>query len=291
MPQKRRTKAVRHSRSKPNMPAGDEKFNLNAQQKKKKLDLLLKDFDAEVQERVASMREFTAQAGKHIETAYMVELLQIPKHLREMKVTDFLAAGGDVSKVAMMDARKIVEVIANSVASKVTQASLKEGSGDKQTEDTATVQKKPRGGRKKNGTTMKTNTMPPPSTRTRRARQLATPACNQSASTKGWETPLVTPRFDPRLPMTPAMMRKPKPGERVITMSMAGSPLTNGPKTTSHNVAECSVPLSGDKMLVVTSDMDVDNMQVLDSDVMEKIEKLQSKLAKLIDYSKVNQAA
>lgn len=44
-------------------------------------------------------------------------------------------------------------------------------------------------------------------------------------------------------------------------------------------------------MLVVTSDMDVDNMQVLDSDVMEKIEKLQSKLAKLIDYSKVNQAA
>ena len=32
-----------------------------------------------VQERVASMQEFTAQAGKHIETAYMVELLQIPK--------------------------------------------------------------------------------------------------------------------------------------------------------------------------------------------------------------------
>ena len=30
-------------------------------------------------------------------------------------------AGGEVSKVAMMDARKIVEVIANSVASKVTQ--------------------------------------------------------------------------------------------------------------------------------------------------------------------------
>ena len=40
------------------------------------------------------------------------------------------------------------------------------------------------------------------------------------------------------------------PGERVITMSMAGSPLTNGPKTMSH--AECNVPLSGDKVSVRT---------------------------------------
>ena len=44
-------------------------------------------------------------------------------------------------------------------------------------------------------------------------------------------------------------------------------------------------------MLVVTSDMDEEDLPVLDSDVMEKIEKLQSKLARLIDISKLQKNA
>ena len=47
MPQKRRTKAVRHSRTKPKMLAGSEIHGLTAQQKREKLDILLSDFDAE----------------------------------------------------------------------------------------------------------------------------------------------------------------------------------------------------------------------------------------------------
>jgi len=47
MPQKRRTKIVRHSRNKPKMTADTDTYNLTARQKKEKLDLLLKDFDAE----------------------------------------------------------------------------------------------------------------------------------------------------------------------------------------------------------------------------------------------------
>ena len=47
MPQKRRTKIVRHSRNKPKMTADTDVYNLTARQKKDKLDLLLKDFDAE----------------------------------------------------------------------------------------------------------------------------------------------------------------------------------------------------------------------------------------------------
>lgn len=52
----------------------------------------------------------------------------------------------------------------------------------------------------------------------------------RNMSMLGWgATPLVTPKFDPRLPVTPANQRRPKPDE--VAMSLAGSPLNVDRKT------------------------------------------------------------
>lgn len=54
----------------------------------------------------------------------------------------------------------------------------------------------------------------------------------RNMSVLGWgATPLVTPKFDPRLPMTPGTQRRPKADE--IAMSLAGSPLKVDRKTVS----------------------------------------------------------
>ena len=52
--------------------------------------------------------------------------------------------------------------------------------------------------------------------------------------------------YFPRLPVTPALFRLPKPGERI--MSMAGSPLANVPKTSKPGADEWNIPLKGDKV-------------------------------------------
>ncbi len=53
----------------------------------------------------------------------------------------------------------------------------------------------------------------------------------------GWETPLQTPKFDPRLPMTPAT-RTVRKGEktRTITISETGSPV-------AHEETAVSIPV------------------------------------------------
>ncbi|KAL5020959.1 hypothetical protein ScPMuIL_000114 [Solemya velum] len=63
--------------------------------------------------------------------------------------------------------------------------------------------------------------MPPPSTH---RSVLKTPVM-QSQGLSGWATPLVTPKFDPRLPITPSQLRDAHPGE--MLMSLDGSPLNN----------------------------------------------------------------
>lgn len=65
-------------------------------------------------------------------------------------------------------------------------------------------------------------------------KKFQTPA-NRTLADAGWSnTPLVTPKFDPRVPLTPADARRAKPGE--ILMSLDGSPVQSNSHSRAYSV-------------------------------------------------------
>ncbi|WAR13429.1 hypothetical protein MAR_027609 [Mya arenaria] len=89
-------------------------------------------------------------------------------------------------------------------------------------------------------------------------------AGSRNMSVLGWgATPMVTPKFDPRLPVTPAMKRQMQPDETL--MSMAGSPVDPGRRTT-----------------VVAADGDKVNITVPESMHIGELQEFMSMLGKII---------
>ncbi|XP_046552880.1 borealin-like isoform X2 [Haliotis rubra] len=79
----------------------------------------------------------------------------------------------------------------------------------------------------------------------------------RSMATSGWETPLITPKFDPKLPYTPAGVRDPRPGERLL--SITGSPVSNP--------ADPAVKLTGKGLSFHIND--IDDLENADIDIPE----------------------
>lgn len=126
-------------------------------------------------------------------------------------------------------------------------------------------------------------TMPPPSTSKRTSKrvqskgQFVTPAprCLPHSN-----TPMVTPKFDPRLPLTPALLREPRAGERI--MSLSGSPIVNhGTATSSPQVL---IPLGNGQTfhLNSTSHLSPSQPALLNEAARKNVELLQQKLAQLL---------
>lgn len=83
-------------------------------------------------------------------------------------------------------------------------------------------------------------------------------------------TPLITPKFDPRLYQTPLLMtRSVKPGE--VILSMEGSPLTNE-ETVKQNKG-VTIPLGESTSITLTNDVDISNLELngvcVDSEAIE----------------------
>ncbi|WAR13458.1 BORE1-like protein [Mya arenaria] len=108
----------------------------------------------------------------------------------------------------------------------------------------------------------------PSSLQTSKDALFVTPALagSRNMSVLGWgATPMVTPKFDPRLPVTPAMKRQMQPDETL--MSMAGSPVDPGRRTT-----------------VVAADGDKVNITVPESMHIGELQEFMSMLGKIIKY-------
>lgn len=122
----------------------------------------------------------------------------------------------------------------------------------------------------------------PPSTGKRTSKraqskaQFVTPALRAVTHSN---TPMVTPKFDPRLPLTPALLREPKAGERI--MSLSGSPIVNhGPASN----AQVFIPLGNGRTfhLNTTSHLSPSQPTVLNEAARKNVELLQQKLAQLL---------
>lgn len=255
-----------------------------------KLEAFLRDFDSEMETRVKQLNERTAQMLKDVENAYNLALLKIPKAVRQMNWLEVFQA--ETPKIPAVDNTKREEeaavlnnVMAEDYASllKSVQKTSKKKGGTKSSSDEENIPTSSRKGR--------TTKKPPPSSKRAKAsaskqntsvrrsnrRPLVTPARNPlDSSVMMGATPLFTPRFDPRLPQTPAV-RVPRHKERVYSISVNGSPIAAGDEDIIINIPSGN----GESLQLLASQINTVDLSQLDQTAVRSIRLLQNQLTTL----------
>ncbi|XP_028255952.1 borealin [Parambassis ranga] len=260
--------------------------------KNTKLDAFLQDFDSEVRTRVGQMKEKMYQLLKDVDNSYHVALITLPKVVRQMTWLEYCKPVKPKTPEVDNTKRDEEAVLTESVISDenvlktVKKASKKKGakssSGD---ENTPSTTRKGKATRKPPTTSKRAKalTVSKQSTSIRRSNRkpLVTPARNMlDSSIMMGPTPLVTPRFDPRLPKTPAV-RVPCHRERVYSISVNGSPIAAGNEDIVINV-----PIgNGESIQLLASQMDSVDLSLLDEKAMKSIRLLQNRLTSLCSTS------
>ncbi|TNM93028.1 hypothetical protein fugu_018430 [Takifugu bimaculatus] len=197
-----------------------------------KLEAFLQDFDCEVETRVRLMKEKLKQLLKDVDNSYDMALLKMPKAIRQSSWLEHYKS--EKPKSPLVDNTKREEEAAtvdsvmvedHAVLLKSVKKTKKNG-GARSSSDDENVPRTTRKGRttKKPPSTSKrakalSVTTQNTSIRRSNRRPLVTPARNMmDSSLMMGATPLFTPRFDPRLPKTPAV-RVPRHKERVYSIS------------------------------------------------------------------------
>lgn len=126
-------------------------------------------------------------------------------------------------------------------------------------------------------------TVAPPSTGKRTSKRIQPKAHFATPAVRGIpysNTPMVTPKFDPRLPVTPALLREPKVGESI--MSLNGSPIVNS--APASNTPQLSISLGNGRRIQLnpTSHLSPSQSTILNDAARKNVELLQQKLSQLL---------
>lgn len=258
-----------------------------------KLEAFLEDFDSEVKTRVGQLKEKLSQLLKDVDNGYNMALIKLPKAIRQMNWIEHFSADKPKSPEVDNSKRQEQAAIVESVVAEdhavllqsVKKTSKKKGSSKSSSEDETT------------STTRKARATKKPPTTSKRAKALSvnkqnstirrsnrkplvTPARTMLDSSIIGSTPLVTPRFDPRLPKTPAV-RVPRHKERVYSISVNGSPIA-----ASNQEVVINVPIgNGESLQLLASQMDSVDLSLLDETALKSIRQLQNRLTTLCGLS------
>ncbi|XP_005739729.1 borealin [Pundamilia nyererei] len=260
-----------------------------------KLEAFMEDFDSEVKTRVGQVKEKINQMLKDIDNSYNMAIIKLPKAVRQMNWLEHWKSEKPQTPELDNAKRKEEAALVESVVAKDHTSLLK------------TIEKtlKKKGGATLSSedenvpsTTKKGRTTRKPPTKTKRAKALSiskqsstirrsnrnpliTPARSLlDSSVMMGPTPLITPRFDPRLPKTPAV-RVPRHKERVYSISVNGSPIAAGNEDIVINV-----PVgNGESIQLLASQMDSVDLSLLDETAMRSIRQLQNRLTTLCGTS------
>ncbi|KAG9279913.1 borealin [Astyanax mexicanus] len=272
------------------------KRTTNAKTKKNikmpKLEAFLLDFDDEVRTIVERMKDKTNNLLKDADNLYNMALIKLPMSVRRMNWIQYC----DSEKPeAPVDESKQKEVAAqvemtiahdHAVPPKSAKKAAKISSGSENEENLVPKSTTKKGRPKKAPSTSKkakalsvskqNNTI-----RKSSRKPLVTPARSFLDSSIIGPTPLITPRFDSRLPKTPAV-RVPRHREKVYSISVNGSPIAGSSEDIVINV-----PLgSGECIQLLASEMDCIDLSQLDEKAVRSIRQLQSRLTTLCGGSK-----
>ncbi|XP_034560509.1 borealin [Notolabrus celidotus] len=260
-----------------------------------KLEAFLEDFDSEVKTRVGQLKEKLNQLLKDVDNSYNMALIKLPKAIRQTAWLDHCKAekpkSPEVDNTKREEEAAIVESVVaedHAVLLKSVKKTYKKKGASKSGSDDENIPSTTKRGRpaKKPPTTSKRakalavsqqNTSIRRSTR----KPMITPARSMmDSSLMMGATPLVTPRFDPRLPKTPAV-RIPRHKERVYSISVNGSPIAAGNEDIVINV-----PIgNGESVQLLASQMDSVDLSLLDENALRSIRLLQTRLTTLCGTS------
>ncbi|XP_060949232.1 borealin [Limanda limanda] len=263
------------------------------QKKSPKLEAFLEDFDSEVKTRVGQMKEKLNQLLKSVDNSYNMALIKLPMHIRQMPWMEQCMPEKQKSPEVDVSKREKEAAVVESVVAEdhavllksVKKPSKKKAGAKSSSEDENSP-----------NTTRRGKTARKPPTTSKRAKALAvskqgasirrssrkplvTPARSMmDSSMMMGATPLITPRFDPRLPKTPAV-RVPRHKERVYSISVNGSPIAGGNEDIVINV-----PIgNGESVQLLASQMDSVDLSLLDETTMRSIRLLNSRLTTLCE--------
>ncbi|XP_061737586.1 borealin [Nerophis ophidion] len=255
--------------------------------KNAKLEVFLEDFDSEVKTILDQMQEKEKQLLKDIDNHYNMTIINLPKAVRQMNWLEIFrtekAKSPPVDEAKREAEAAIVEnVVAEDHAAKTPARKFKKKKGAaKDEENNPRTSRKGKTTRKPPTTSKRAKAVSicQQNTTIKRSSRLAlvTPIRTQlDASNLMGPTPLVTPRFDPRLPMTPAV-RIPRHKERIYSISVNGSPIA----APSQEVV-INVPLgNGETMPLLASQMDSLDLSLLDESAMKSIRHLVTRVTSL----------
>ncbi|XP_015204745.1 borealin [Lepisosteus oculatus] len=261
--------------------------------KMEKMDAFIRDFDNEVKSIVGKLKEKTKSLMKDADNLYNLAIIKLSTAERQINWIEYSAPERkpveDITKnLGIADVDNIVsEVQMISQKPQAKGSKMKEGNGAK-TEDeenrlnNQSSTRKGRKSTKRNPTTSKKNralSINKQNTSIRKStrRPLKTPARTIDSSILG-PTPLITPKFDSRLPKTPAL-RGPRHKERVYSISVNGSPIGAG----SSDII-ISVPSgNGESIQLLASQMDSVDLSQFNEEALKSMRLLQNRLTAVLE--------
>lgn len=252
----------------------------------RKLDSFLKDFDREVQVRIKQIESDRQNLLKEVDNLYNIEILRLPKALREMNWLDYFALGGN--KQALEEAATadmdITEI--NKLTAEAIQTPLKSAKTRKVIQvDEMIMEEEEEENKNKNLQTARVKRCPPSKKITQSIQgkgkskrsshdSTVTPAVSRLESMVK-PTPGLTPRFDSRVFKAPGL-RTPTAREQIYSISANGSPLADGKEIS------LTVPVGGGAcMRLLASDLKRIDIAQLHPEALGNIKKLSSHLAQI----------
>jgi len=238
------------------------------QQQRDQCDLLLRDFDKQVESlKVEAARECKA-AQDSITTTYKLELMKMPKQVKEMSWDDYCAQHNITGGLSLSDA--VASVLEDSVLESVDstvsniKSAMKTKRKEKENRTPAVSKKKP--SRKGTGSkgTVTPKHLPP---------RLA-------------KTPMITPKFDTSRVMR-SVSRAAKAGE--VLVSLSGSPVAPTvqmrSKAAKEVLSQAQIPLGNGNVLNLPVEMDeqheIENFE-FGADQRAKLELLHKNLGNML---------
>uniref|UniRef100_A0A8C8GYX1 Borealin n=1 Tax=Oncorhynchus tshawytscha TaxID=74940 RepID=A0A8C8GYX1_ONCTS len=248
-----------------------------------KLEAFLEDFDSEVKAVVERLKERTNSLLKDADNFFNMAVIKLPKAVRQMNWLEH--CGSEKPKSPVEDVKKLEEAAqVESIMAEVHTILPKTAKKAPCLTQTCTVAtwsnsqgkstRKPLSKRAKALSVSQQNTSIKKTSR----KPLVTPTRNMLDSSPMGPTPLITPRFDPWLPKTPAT-RIPRHKERVYSISVNGSPISEG-----SNDIVINVPVgNGVSIQLLASQMDTVDLGHLDETAITSIRLLQKEVQQQVE--------
>lgn len=300
-PRGRKSKAAGPKTKKVNL----EDLSPEEQKRRENIDLLLKDYDKQMESRVAEMEREADGVIKAINTMYKLDLMKLPMATRKMKWNDYFAqceADGSNPLVLSEAMTQVLEDVRSEVDTQVSRA---------KTAAKSTAKKKPRATAKKANKTLDENSEPPASTVRRSNRRgrgqntssnssvlsdssnietpattrggrgrkgtssMVTPSTSTRSSSRGrgpppdvGRTPFITPRFNTATPLHSTVSRVARANE--VLVSLDGSPVVPLQLRTKAAQAQAAqnalIPLGNGQTLNLPTGPDSGHLEGVDLD-------------------------